>query len=75
MEQTTVAVSIIAVLAICQGWKAFRLVTTNRYVPLVALVLGVLASLIIKGDIVLGLVIGLSAIGLYSGFRSVVFNK
>ena len=75
MEQTTVVVSIIAILALCQGWKAFRIVTTNRYVPLVALVLGVLASLIIKGDVVLGLVMGLAAVGLYSGFRSVVFNK
>lgn len=75
MEQTIVVLSIIVVLALCQGSKAFKRVTINRYVPLVALGLGVLASYIFKGGIVLGLVIGLSAIGLYSGFRSVVLDK
>ena len=75
MEQTTVVLSIIVVLALCQGWKAFRIVTTNRYVPLIALGLGVLASVIWGGGTVLGLIIGLASIGLFSGFRSVFFNK
>jgi hypothetical protein len=75
MEQITVVISIIVVLALCQGWKAFRIVTTNRYVPLIALGLGVLASFAFQGGVVLGLVMGLAAIGLYSGFKSVFFNK
>lgn len=49
---------------------------TARYLPLLALLFGVLGTWVVSGqtDWISGLVLGLTASGLYSGTKSVVRN-
>jgi len=75
MTQLTTPIVIIAILAICSGLKSFRLFTTNRYIPLIAIGISLIISYSMGGGFVLGLIIGLASVGLYSGWRSVFFNK
>lgn len=64
------------IIALTQIVKSF--VSDERYIPLVALVLGLLGAVLVDGigyigtTVVEGLIVGLTASGLYSGVKKTV---
>ncbi len=74
----SLSLSIAAVMGIVEAIKKAGL--PSKYAPLVSLALGIAASFLVPGDTVgstvfTGVVIGLSASGLYSGTQTVLANK
>lgn len=78
MEPTTTGISIAVLIAVLELIK--RLGFNPKYVPLVAVVIGILANIantLYGGGVIYdagmtGLVIGLSAVGLYSGGKNTI---
>ena len=78
MDQTIVAGAVVAIIVLCQFAKTLNFIS-RRAVPVIALVLGVLVAYLVGGvdwvQTAAGIFLGLSAVGLYSGFRSTVQGK
>lgn len=71
------AALIAVIIALCQAVKYTRF--PNRYIPLLAIALGIVGSVYIGGtewlQIAAGVLAGLSSAGLYSGFKTTIINK
>ena len=77
----------IVILCLCVGYIVKNLIpndSVNRFIPLIAGILGLVASVFtavtagaaITGDVcVAGLVSGLASTGLYEGFRNLIGSK
>ena len=78
MDQTIVAGAVVAIIVLCQFAKQLNFIN-RRAIPVIALVLGVPVSFVVGGvdwaQTAGGILVGLSAVGLYSGFRSTVQGK
>jgi len=78
MEQTLVGALVVVIVAATQVIKNLRFVST-RYVPLIAILLGISGSFTLGGvewlSVASGVIIGLSSVGLYSGFKATVLGK
>ena len=77
MELGQASALVVVVLAVTEAIK--RAGVSTRYVPLVAIVLGIVGSLYLDGiswlSTASGVVTGLTSSGLFSGFKKVVLNK
>ncbi len=79
MTELTTAVAIALVIALVEGVKRMKLFD-NKWLFLVDLILGLGAGYLIAGNdvrqvIIQGLIIGLSAAGLFSGSKNFIENK
>jgi hypothetical protein len=77
MNDIQVGVIVLLVVAISEAVK--RAGVSTRYIPLIALVLGIGGAFYFGGvdwlNVAGGIVLGLTAQGLYSGVKKTVFNK
>lgn len=68
---------VVLIIAICQGIK--RAGISSRYIPIIAIVLGIIGAVYFDGVNWLatasGIILSLIAQGLYSGFKRTVLNK
>jgi hypothetical protein len=78
MDQTVVGGLVVLIIALCQFLKNLTFVN-SRYIPLIAILLGVLGSFAVGGvawtQVAGGVLMGLSSVGLYSGFKATVLNQ
>lgn len=78
MDQAVIGVIVLAIVAICQVLKTLTFISA-RYIPLIAIALGVGAAFGLGGvdwiTTAAGIILGLSSSGLYSGVKTVVFNR
>jgi len=77
MSPTLMASMIVVILAICEAIKYTKVRT--RWIPLIAVVLGILGSMYFGGagwiELAAGVVTGLSSSGLYSLYKRTIINK
>lgn len=77
MTATTMSALIAIIIAICQAVKLTRF--PARYIPVLAVALGILGSVYVSGSdwiqIAAGVLAGLAASGLYSGYKKTIINK
>lgn len=77
MEQTILGAVLMVIIGICQTMKVFGV--PSRWIPLVALFLGVALSFLAGGaswaQLFSGVILGLSSAGLFSGFKATVLDK
>jgi hypothetical protein len=78
MDSTIVSGLVVLIIALCQFAKTLTFVN-SRYIPLLAILLGVLGSFAAGGvewtQVLGGVLVGLSSVGLYSGFKATVLNQ
>jgi len=78
MEPAIVGGLVALIVAICQFLKV-NFLASARYVPLIAIGLGIVLAFLVSGiawvEIATGVVLGLSASGIFSATKSVVFNQ
>jgi hypothetical protein len=76
MEEITLAIAM--VIGLTEAIKRTRLIN-NRYTPIISLALGLAIALLMNGlsadAIFSGIIVGLSASGLFSGTKKVALDK
>jgi len=74
---TQLSAVVVVIVAICEAVK--RVGVSTRYIPLIAVVLGIGGAMYFDGVNWLatgaGIIMALTAQGLYSGFKKTVMNK
>ena len=77
-ELTIAGTLVIVIIGICQALKYTKL-PIERFIPLIAIALGVGFSFYMEGvnwmATLVGVVMGLTSSGLFSGFKKTVLNK
>lgn len=77
MTDLNIGMVIVLVIAICQAIKYAGVNT--RFIPIIALVLGMGGAFFFEGvswlATVSGIVLGLTSSGLFSGFKATILNK
>ena len=77
MDELILGATIVLIIAICEGIK--RAGVKSRYIPIIAIALGIGSAMYFGGASWLiagsGIITALIASGLYSGFKKVVMNK
>ena len=76
MTVTTTAGLILIIVTLCQALKQTTLPT--RYIPVISILLGIAGGVYLGGtswiDVSAGIISGLSASGLYSGYKKTIIN-
>ena len=78
MNETIIGLSVLVIMGICQAIKYAGVNT--RWIPIIAIVLGMGGAVYFGGvnwlSLAAGIIAGLSASGLYSGlYKAIILNK
>ena len=78
MNEVQIGALVIVIISLCQAIKYANVINT-RYIPLMAIVLGIAGSLYLGGaswlSVLAGVVTAFTASGIFSAFKKTVLNK
>ena len=77
MTLTNTAGLVLIIVALCQALKYAGV--ASRWIPVISILLGLIGSLVLGGaswiEMATGIISGLTASGLYSGYKKTIINK
>jgi hypothetical protein len=77
MTLTNISGLVLIIVALCQGIKYAGVPT--KWIPIISILLGILGSIVLGGtswvEMSAGIISGLTASGLYSGYKKTIISK
>lgn len=77
MTLTMISGLVLVIVAVCQGVKYAGV--SSRYIPILAIVLGIAGAVYLAGadwlEVASGVIAGLTSSGLYSGLKKTIINS
>lgn len=77
MTLTNVTGLVLIIVALCQAIKYAGV--ASRWIPIISILLGLIGSILLGGpswiEMATGVISGLTASGLYSGYKKTIINK